>query len=386
MSKKKKKGTAVEFIPADNYVRIWRSMLESPAYRVLSGLARQVLACLEVEHLRHGGRENGRLICPYARLMDYCCTTDKPAIARAVAELKAAGFIDFRPGRIGPGTNHAPNEYRLTYIPVSDDRPATNEWANIQSLEGADEIVGKFIRKGKRGRSEWFKSAANDKKLKSGVKPKKQITSGSHVPTGTPSFPVATSQPQTEISGSHVPNSYLDAIHIYPPKGGEEKPDSAASPTGSQPISAPDNSNGNGPAKNSANGNGYQENSATENSNGHPPPMASENPPWLKSDGDWFRANPDRQHRVRRLFEAEAVDLETVESPRTQVIVRMVKAGERRRLPFYWLDGTVSETEIAGRAMFDLIIEKDGYLPTWQQYIERVQRYCAEEEAKNGKS
>jgi hypothetical protein len=42
---------------------------------------------------------------------------------------------------------------------------------------------------------------------------------GSHVPTGTPTFPVATSQPQTEIPGSHVPNYYLDATHIYPLEG-----------------------------------------------------------------------------------------------------------------------------------------------------------------------
>jgi hypothetical protein len=36
-------------------------MLESPAYRVLSGPAHRILSRLEIEHGHHGGHENGRL-------------------------------------------------------------------------------------------------------------------------------------------------------------------------------------------------------------------------------------------------------------------------------------------------------------------------------------
>jgi hypothetical protein len=375
MSKKKKKGKAVEFIPADNYVRIWRSMLESPAYRALSLLARRVLARLELEHLRHGGRDNGRLICSYAQLMEYCCTTDKPGIANALYELKGAGFIDFKPGKVGPASDRVPNEYRLTYIPVSDDTPATNDWAAIETIEEAQAVVREFGKR--RGRSKWFNGAATDKFLKSGVKPKKIINSGSGKsvakatpvvgpdqpsvvdtsPTTTPPFPVGPDQPETPNSRLVQTNSLLDATHIYPLAGPpvQDRPASEASPNGSTPnggeIPAPVKSNGNGT---------------------HPKSPVSEIPPWEENDAVWFSANPERSYRLRGAFEGEADHLTPADDETVCVVVKQFDDSGKRRVRLLWPGNPLEDFEEMAKAMFGLVIELE-IVPTPQQLIERIQ-------------
>src|SRR5262249_38248436 len=113
--------------------------------------------------------------------------------ANALFELKGAGFIDFKPGRAGPGANRAPNEYRLTYIPISADIPATNDWAAIETIEEAQAIVREFGRR--RRRSKWFNGAATDKSLKSGVKQKKIINLDTKKRVARATIPVGPDQP-----------------------------------------------------------------------------------------------------------------------------------------------------------------------------------------------
>lgn len=396
--KKKKSVKPANTAAADNFVMLYRSMFASPAYRVLSGLARRVLACLILEHLDHGGRDNGRLICPYGQIMEYCCTKDKTAVSRALQELRELGFIDFKKGwGAGKDGDHAPNEYLLTFLPVSEDQAAANKWAHIQSIEDAKVIAKAFRRH--RDRSNWFNGAAAEKSLKSGVRTQKnnfapknkspknvakatspgtefQPGPGRHVNTGT-GMDVQTENLHSPVGnpipvpGSHVVDSYLDATHIVAPAAAPP-PDRANPKPSTRPgdeIPASDNSN-----------NGRAGNPVSENGNGaEPKPMASKNSPWLKNDADWFRAHPERHHRVRRLLKGEAINLNVPDSPVTRVITRMVKARERERMPIYWQEGNLPATEIAARAMFDLVIEGDGYLPTVQQLIERIQRYSQEE-------
>jgi hypothetical protein len=47
---------------AENFISYPRSMVESPALRVLSRAAVLVMHRIEAEHMAHGGAENGRLI------------------------------------------------------------------------------------------------------------------------------------------------------------------------------------------------------------------------------------------------------------------------------------------------------------------------------------
>ena len=62
--------------------------------------------------------------------------------------------------------------------------------------------------------------------------------------------------------------------------------------------------------------------------------------PWKADDREWFRAHPDRSHRVRRMFPGEdaygegvAVDMAAFPLERRCVIVRQIEPGIRQRFP-----------------------------------------------------
>ena len=67
-------------------------MLESPAYRVLSRAAHQVLDKLDIEFGHHGGTENGNLIVTYRQFEAY--GIHKDSVGPAIRELEALGFIE----------------------------------------------------------------------------------------------------------------------------------------------------------------------------------------------------------------------------------------------------------------------------------------------------
>jgi hypothetical protein len=116
-------------------------MLESPAYRVLSRAAHQVLSRLEIEHAHHGGRENGRLPCPYDHFVEY--GLHRHAIAPAIRELCALGFVEVtRHGAGGNADQRRAALYRLTHRHV-DGSPGdgTHEWRKITTIEEADRLV-----------------------------------------------------------------------------------------------------------------------------------------------------------------------------------------------------------------------------------------------------
>jgi len=63
--------------------------------------------------------------------------------------------------------------------------------------------------------------------------------------------------------------------------------------------------------------------------------------PWKTDDAAWFRAHPDRSHRLRLMFEGEAATMEaeptldaTPENHRMEVLVRQVEVGKRIRILF----------------------------------------------------
>lgn len=139
-TKRKNKITAKQFI--------WygREMIESPAYRVLSLQARKVMRRLELEHLAHGGQENGRLPCRYQDFVEYGCR--KNTLAAALIEVQVLGFaITVRLGTKAfaniPGKA---TTFRLTYL-ASRDGPASNEWKAWKTTEDARKAVAEAQRK-----------------------------------------------------------------------------------------------------------------------------------------------------------------------------------------------------------------------------------------------
>jgi hypothetical protein len=128
-------------------------MLESPAYRALSLSALRILARLQVELARHGGKDNGRLPVTYEDFEEY--GVDRHSISQALALLVALGFIEITEvGRAGNAEWRRPSRYRITFRDAHGGYNGTDEWRAIDE-EQAKAIVQtvrqKFRKKSKSG-------------------------------------------------------------------------------------------------------------------------------------------------------------------------------------------------------------------------------------------
>jgi len=116
------------------------AMLRSPALRVLSLTGRRILDRLEIEHLNHGGKENGKLTVTFANLKKFGMANPND-IARGFRELRALGFIEVtRAGRAGIGEHRISNQFRITYL-SSDGKAPTDEWRSIATIEEAERVA-----------------------------------------------------------------------------------------------------------------------------------------------------------------------------------------------------------------------------------------------------
>lgn len=120
-----------------------REMRESPAWAALPWNARRVLDQLELEHMAHGGAENGHLICTYAQLQ--ARGLRGPSIAEAINACEALGFIEVtKRGAPSRGGYNNPSTYRLTYLGTRGDnaysRP-TEDWQRIKTAEQAAQAL-----------------------------------------------------------------------------------------------------------------------------------------------------------------------------------------------------------------------------------------------------
>jgi hypothetical protein len=110
-----------------------RALRESAAWRAMSGKARMLIDLVELEHLRHGGQDNGRLIVTYANMRKRGLG-HRRTCAHAIRELEILRLAEVTHGRAGQGGHRAPNLFRLTYLPANRRDP-TNEWQTVLSVE-----------------------------------------------------------------------------------------------------------------------------------------------------------------------------------------------------------------------------------------------------------
>jgi hypothetical protein len=124
-----------------------RSMLESPAYRVLSQSAHRLIARIELELCYHGGQENGKLPVTNEDFCEY--GIHHGAIAPGIREAEALGFIKVTErGRGGNAEYRKPNLFRLTFSFTGRSDPPTDEWKRIKTREQA-EAIARAARKAK---------------------------------------------------------------------------------------------------------------------------------------------------------------------------------------------------------------------------------------------
>jgi hypothetical protein len=116
-------------------------MLNAPAYCVLSLSARRVLDRIEIELANHGGRDNGKLPVTFDDFVRY--GLDRHAIAPAIREAAALGFVNAITGRAGNGEFRNPNLFGLTYRHIIANTIAepTDEWNRIKTREDAERIA-----------------------------------------------------------------------------------------------------------------------------------------------------------------------------------------------------------------------------------------------------
>jgi hypothetical protein len=104
-------------------------MMRSPAWRALSGAAKSVIERLEIEHMLHAGKANGRLICTYNDFVEYGIR--RMSIAPGIRQGSAFGFVEItQRGRRSPAGGN-PTHYRLTYLPTNTCGP-TDEWREVK--------------------------------------------------------------------------------------------------------------------------------------------------------------------------------------------------------------------------------------------------------------
>jgi hypothetical protein len=138
----------------EQFVYNTREMISSPAYRALSLQGRKVLRRLELEHMAHGGQDNGKLPCRYHDFINYGCRRN--GLSAALIEVEALGLaktVTFGTRAFGNVPGKA-STFLLTYLPTADG-PATNDWKKFSSIEEARAAV----ERAQRAHSDWLDAA-----------------------------------------------------------------------------------------------------------------------------------------------------------------------------------------------------------------------------------
>lgn len=129
------------------FVAHTRELLASPVWGVLTLADRRVLDRLELEHMAHGGTENGNLKCTYSDFQQFGIR--RASIAKALRRVEALGLIEtIERGRIARGEFRFPAIYRVTYL--GGNIPATHEWKRFSTMDDVQRVLAKMDLKNKK--------------------------------------------------------------------------------------------------------------------------------------------------------------------------------------------------------------------------------------------
>jgi hypothetical protein len=109
---------------------VWHTedMLISPAWRALSINAKRVIERVELEHMAHGGNENGTLPVTHQNFRKHGIYAT--AIAPAIQEAIFLGFIRCVQGGRWNEKN-TPSIFRITWLGDKNGNAPTNEWQSV---------------------------------------------------------------------------------------------------------------------------------------------------------------------------------------------------------------------------------------------------------------
>jgi hypothetical protein len=125
-----------------NWAWFTREMLESLSWRALNLASRRVVERVIIEHLKHGGTQNGDLPVTFA---DFQESGVPRCLIKASIELAVAlGWIDVvERGVRGYGPARRPTRYGLTWLPRADWTAASNRW-RLQTWESIEKALVAF--------------------------------------------------------------------------------------------------------------------------------------------------------------------------------------------------------------------------------------------------
>lgn len=84
-----------------------------------------------LEHMAHGGTENGNLQVTYNQFEEY--SISRKSVHAALLALDAVGLIDLVvKGQRSHGIARRPSRYGLTWLPRNDGTPASNRWRRFK--------------------------------------------------------------------------------------------------------------------------------------------------------------------------------------------------------------------------------------------------------------
>jgi len=125
---------------AEAWISYPLSMIESPAMRALSLSAIRIMHRLEIEHMAHGGAENGRLVVTHDQLHAWGVGPNQ--ISPAIHELVFLGFLEItRKGAAGNAQYRQAAQYRLTYVNNKNRAQPTHERRKIKTTEDAEQLA-----------------------------------------------------------------------------------------------------------------------------------------------------------------------------------------------------------------------------------------------------
>lgn len=142
-------------------------MLDSVAYWALEPIEVRILAAIEIEHMRHGGNENGRLIVTRRQLEGRQIPLKK--IAPGLRALVELGFIEItQRGAAGIGDHAQAHRFRLTYVQPNP----TDEWRKFR-----DPAMARAV-------AETARQSADIRSRRLGLRGAKKRVAGSQTDTG----------------------------------------------------------------------------------------------------------------------------------------------------------------------------------------------------------
>jgi hypothetical protein len=111
------------------FVMLPRSLIQSDAWRTAGINTRRFVEFLLLEHMAHGGKENGKLKAPYRQLEQFYINAR--FVSEAIAEAEKLGLVDCHRGGMRVATT-----YTVNWLPLSDGTEPIERWRDYKTMDG----------------------------------------------------------------------------------------------------------------------------------------------------------------------------------------------------------------------------------------------------------